>query len=200
VLLSTSLAEEDLLDDLALEPFGRQQQVAHAQPRALDLVEVGRADAAARGADAVAAQLRLAQLVHPHVVRHEQRRAGRDEEPVTDVEPALLQPDHLVAKGPGIDDHASAQEAAHAVMQDPRRDQVQHMLVRADVDGVAGVGAALVSQHPVDVAAEGINDLALAFVAPLPADDHAIAHGRLPVAGPGAQKNARSSHRMSSGT
>ena len=123
------------------------------------------------------------QLVHALVVGHQQVGRGRDEQAPAHRDALLLQGHDLVAQGPGVDDHAAAQQAAHALVQHPRGHQVQHVLLAADVDGVAGVGAALVAQHPVDVLAQGVDDLALALVAPLAADDHPIVHAHLPVQG-----------------
>ena len=92
------------------------------------------------------------------------------------LEPAFLEAEYLVPQRPGIDDHPAAQQAPHAFVQDPRRDQVQDVLLRTDMDRVARIGATLVAQHPVHIAAEGVDDLAFALVAPLAADDHPIAH------------------------
>ena len=50
----------------------------------------------------------------------------------------------------------------------------------ADADGVAGVVAAVVAGHDLDLLREQVHDLALAFVAPLGADDHDVGHGRGP--------------------
>ena len=42
----------------------------------------------------------------------------------------------------------------------------------ADADGMAGVGAALVAGDDVGLLGEHVDDLSLAFIAPLGADDH----------------------------
>ncbi len=70
-----------------------------------------------------------------------------------------------------IDDDAVADDAHHAVVQDAGRDQVQHELLAADVDGVAGVVAALVARHPLEARRHQVDDLALAFVAELGAEN-----------------------------
>ena len=57
-------------------------------------------------------------------------------------------------------------------MEDPARDLVKHERLFADVDGVAGVRAALVAHDPVGALGEDIDELAFALVAPLGADDH----------------------------
>ncbi len=46
--------------------------------------------------------------------------------------------------------------------------------LRADHDRMAGVGPAVVSDRVIVVAGEDVNDLALAFIAPLEADDRGV--------------------------
>ena len=52
-------------------------------------------------------------------------------------------------------------------MQDAGRQQPQHELASVGVDGVAGVVAALIAGDDREVRRQQIDDLALAFVAPL---------------------------------
>jgi hypothetical protein len=51
--------------------------------------------------------------------------------------------------------------------------------------GVPGVGAALVAHHPVGALGEHVDQLALALVAPLGADDDERTNGRIEHDGPG---------------
>ena len=74
---------------------------------------------------------------------------------------------HLGEERRRIDDHAVADHAGDARVQDARRNQVQDELLAADVDRVAGVVAALVAAHDREMRRQQIDDLALAFVAPL---------------------------------
>ena len=62
-------------------------------------------------------------------------------------------------------------------MQDAGRNQPQHELRAVDVDGVAGVVAALIARDDVEARRQQIDDLALAFVAPLRAE-HCEIHNR----------------------
>ena len=66
---------------------------------------------------------------------------------------------------------AVADQAQRVVAQDARRDQVQHGLLAGDHQRVAGVVAALEAHDRADVLGQEIDDLALAFVAPLGAED-----------------------------
>src|SRR5947209_18693890 len=58
-----------------------------------------------------------------------------------------------------------------AGMDDARRYEMQRVRLLADFDGVAGVVTALIARDHVEALGEEVNDLALAFVAPLRADD-----------------------------
>ena len=70
----------------------------------------------------------------------------------------------------GIDHHAVADDARDAGMQDAGRNQVQDELLAVHVDGVPGVVAALVARDRREVRRQQVDDLALAFVAPLRAE------------------------------
>ena len=61
------------------------------------------------------------------------------------------------------------------VAQDPRGNQVQHRLLAADHQRVAGVVAALEAHHALRAVGQPVDDLALALVAPLGADDDDVA-------------------------
>ena len=56
-------------------------------------------------------------------------------------------------------------------MENSARNLVEDERLVADVHGVAGVGAALIANYPVGALREDVNELALAFVPPLGADD-----------------------------
>jgi hypothetical protein len=60
-----------------------------------------------------------------------------------------------------------ADQAQRVVAQDARGNQVQDGLLAADDEGVAGVVAALEAHDGADVLREQVDDLALAFIAPL---------------------------------
>ena len=65
--------------------------------------------------------------------------------------------------------------------QDSRRDQVQgELLAVGQHDGVSGIVAALVADHPLHPLAVQVGRLTLALVAPLGADEDHHRHGTLP--------------------
>ena len=101
------------------------------------------------------------------MVRQDQVGAIADEQPPLDIDAEALQLVHFGEERRRVDDDAVADQAGDAGMQDARGNQVEHELLAADVDGVAGVVAALVAADDREVRGQQIDDLALAFVAPL---------------------------------
>ncbi len=157
-----STAALDLLGQLV-----RIHQVGHAHAAAGHLVFIGRADAAAGGADGLAAGGDLARLIHGNVVRHDQRRSRADLQARTHLHALCFQLlDFLLQRG-GRQHHAVADQAQRIVAQDARGNQVQHGLLALDHQRVAGVVAALETRHGADALGQQVDDLALAFVAPL---------------------------------
>ena len=75
-----------------------------------------------------------------------------------------------------IDHQAVADHRDLARMQNAARHQPQHEFAVADQDRVAGVVAALIAHDVVEAVGEQIDQLALAFVAPLRAENDDIAH------------------------
>ena len=188
---------------LELLPEDRQvEQVLHADADAGDLVAVGGADAAAGGADLALAQEPLGDLIQGPVVRHDQVRVGGDHQP-RGVHPALLQAGELADQHLGVDDDAVADHRRAAGRQDPRRDQVQRVLLAVRRDHrVAGVVAALVADDVGHAATEQVGGLALALVAPLGADQHDSRHRVLVLLGrrigdPAGSRGGRSDGRVS---
>jgi hypothetical protein len=109
------------------------------------------------------------------VVRHDQVRVGGHAQ-AAEVDPAAAQLVDLGREHDGIHDHAVADRAQLAGVEDPRRDQVElERLALAD-DRVPGVVAALEADHEVGLLGEQVYDLPLPLVAPLGADDHQARH------------------------
>ncbi len=85
----------------------------------------------------------------------------------------------LLEQGLGRQDHPVADQATDARPQDPGGHQVQDSLDPVDDQGVTRVVAPLKSHHGGDPVSEQIDDLALALVTPLGAnDDYVVAHLR----------------------
>ena len=90
----------------------------------------------------------------------------------------------LLEQRPGIDHDAVADQRELALADHARRQQRQLVGGAVDDQRVAGIVAALEADHDVGALAEPVDDLALALVAPLGADDGDVAHGsRAPLPG-----------------
>ena len=165
------LGERDL--DLLAQDL-RVEHVLHADPDARRLVGVAGADAAARRADLELAEPPLGRLVDRDVPRHDQVRvAGEHDDRRVDA--ARLE---LVELG---DQHLRVDDAAGADHGDLARDHAARRLpdlerLVADDDRVPGVRPALVAADHIRALREQVDDLALALVAPLRADDDGRRH------------------------
>ena len=145
----------------------RRKQIDEPQTRARDLVGVGGADAAFRGADLAPALLFLADFVEQLVVREHEMRGLADIQVTVDGHAASTQVLNFGKQRHRIDYHAVADHADLARMQDARRDQVQDILLVANLNRVTRVVAALIAHHHVGLFGQHVDDLALALVAPL---------------------------------
>jgi hypothetical protein len=166
------------------ELFGKAlgaQQVLHAQAAPRDLVFVGRTDPAPRGTDLLRALGRLARHVQRLVVGQDQRAGLGNAQARVGIHPRRLEFVELLGQRFGGQHDAVADVAGDAVAQDAGRHQVQHRLLAADDQGMAGIVSALKAHHSLGMVGQPIDDLALAFVAPLGADDHdVLCHFSLP--------------------
>ena len=131
---------------------------------------------ALRRADRELAQPPLARLVDREVPRHDQVRVARHVHLVRRVA-APLELVELADQHLGIDDAAVADHARLAA-DDAARQRADLVCLLADDDRVPGIRAALVAAHDIRVLREQVDDLALAFVAPLRPDDHSRRHAR----------------------
>ncbi len=156
----------------------RVEQVLHADRAPRDLVLVGGADAAAGRADLVARGRALARLVERHVISQHQRAGRRDREPRTHVDTRLLELADFLQQRERRHDDAVADQHGNAGAQHAGRDQAQHGLPAADDQRMTGVVAALEAHDAGRLLGQPVDDLALAFIAPLGADDDdVLAHG-----------------------
>ena len=120
-------------------------------------------------------ELRLARVVEGHVVRHDQVRVGADRRPDRST-PSRAVSSSSPVEHLRVDHDAVADRAQLARVQDPGRDQVELPVLAVAHDGVPGVVAALEVDHEIRLLREEVDDLALAFVAPLGVDDHDSGH------------------------
>ena len=159
----------DVLAHLVGERLG-VHQIADANAAAADLVLVGRADAARRRADLPLAAPRFAEHVELAVIRQDEMRLVADQQPVADLDAQARQLVDLGEERLRIDDHAVADDAGDALVQDAGRNEVQDELAPADIHRMARVVAALIAGHDGKMRGHQIDDLAFAFVSPLRAE------------------------------
>src|SRR5215472_12987440 len=153
------LAHEDLL-----------LEVADPKADSPDLVGVCGTDAAPGGAQPVVAARLLFELVEEGVIAHDQVGALADDQ-VAWLDAAFAELLDLADEDTRVGDHAVADDARDVGMQDAARDELELELAMLGDDGVPGVVAALGSDHHVGLLGEKVDQLALAFVSPLSADD-----------------------------
>ena len=119
----------------------------------------------------------LALFVEQPVIRQHQMRAIADEQVLADVDAELAQSFDLAHQRYRIDNHAVADDATLAAPQNSRRNEMQNIFRPAMNHGMAGVVPALAAHDDVRVRREHVDDLALAFIAPLRADQNGVGHG-----------------------
>ena len=154
---------------------------------AADLVLVGRADAAAGGADRALAGGLFAGDVELLMQRQDQRDVLGDAQVLRRHRDALLlEPVDLVDQRLRIE-HDAVADHRQLVAHHAGRQQRQLVGGAVDDQRVAGVVPALKAHDDVGLLGQPIDDLALAFVAPLRADHHHIRHAK-PSPGPAAPR------------
>ena len=153
-------------------------EVADADGAAADLVLVGRADAAAGGADLARPPRASSRSTVELAVQRQDQRGVLGEQQVLrrDRHALLAQRLDLRQQRPGIDHHAVADDRQLARPHHARGQQAQLVGRVADDQRVAGIVAALEAHHDVGALGQPVDDLALALVAPLGADHRHIRH------------------------
>ena len=90
--------------------------------------------------------------------------------------PTLRKRFDFVDERGGIDDHAGADHRVTAGPQNSAGDQLQNIAIAADDDGVPGIVATGYARDVFERTGEIVDDLALAFIAPLRANHHDRIH------------------------
>ena len=147
--------------------FGRIHEVGDADAAPGHLVLVGRTDAASGRADRLGPRCLFAGLIHGNVVGHDQRRGRTDLEARADLDALFLELGDFLAQRGRRQHDTVADQALHAVAQDARGNQVQDRLLAIDDERVPGIVAALEARDDADPFGQQVDDLALAFIAPL---------------------------------
>jgi len=147
------------------------EEIDDAEAVAVDFVLVRRTDAAAGGADGLAAGSGFRSELDHAVVRQDDLGAVGDEELAVHGETGFAKLFDLGEEGGGIKHDAVADDAFAAGAQNAARNELQDELFAVDDDGVTCVVAAGVAGDDIELFREDVDDLALAFVAPLGSED-----------------------------
>ena len=148
------------------------EQVDDAQPAARHLVFVGRADAAAGGADLLAAGRALGGELDHAVIGQDDLGAVGDEELVVDLDAQIAQAFDFIEERDGIEHHAVADDAFAPRPQHAAGDELENELLAADDDGVPCVVATSIACDGGKPFAQHVHNLAFALVAPLGAQHY----------------------------
>ena len=155
-------------------------EIADADAAPRDLVLVGRPDAARGGADLALAAARLRQQVEVAVIRQDEVRLVADDQPAgrrrCRPRSARRSP-RRAPVGSTTTPLPMTQMTPGCRMPDGISRRTN--FVPFDVDGMPGVVSALIARDDVEVRREQVDDLALAFVAPLRAE-HCKIHSVVP--------------------
>jgi hypothetical protein len=144
---------------------------------AADLVLVGRADAALGGANLRAGAAAFAQCIELAVDGENQRGVFSDAQVLAADRDALLaQTLHLAGERMRIEHDAVADDGELARTHDAGGQERELVDLVADHEGMAGIVTALEPHDHVRLFGQPIDDLALAFVAPLGAHDNHVRH------------------------
>src|SRR5207244_13133553 len=125
----------------------------------------------ARRSDLSVAGRALPRQIERFVIRQDDVRGIADLQVVIDAYTHAAQLLDLFEQRLGVDDHSIAEDAELVRMEDAGGDESQSEMLIGELDRVSGVMPALISRDYVVGLAEKIDDLSLAFVAPLRSHD-----------------------------
>ena len=171
------------------QPLG-VAQVEHADPTPAELVLIRWSDSPSGRSDLFAGR---ALTVYQLVIRKHEMGAVAHIQPTFDVDAIGNQLVDLGEQRLDVEHNTVADRAPNTGMKNPARDLVQHERLVADVNCVPRIGPALISNDPVRALRKNIDQLALALVSPLGADDDdgarvCIEHGVGEAGGGGKKK------------
>src|SRR5262249_13555850 len=147
-----------------------------AQTRSGCFVAISRADAALGGADFVFTFENLALRIEFAVVRENEMGRFAQVKITVDLDAELAESLDFFNEADGIDADGVADAANLFLAQYSGRDEVEDILLAADVNGVAGVVAALSADNDVRLFSKDIDNFAFSFVAPLGTHQNRICH------------------------
>ena len=151
-------------------------EVGHADAAAASLVLIAGANAAECGADGHFAGHGLGDFFHQAVRRQQDLRAVADLQPEVDVDAGGSELFGFLKQCQRVNDESVADDGGFAVAENAAGHQPEDELAVPDPDGVAGVVASLVPNDVVEATGQHVDQLALALVTPLCAQNYDVAH------------------------
>jgi hypothetical protein len=153
-----------------------REHITDPHAAACRLVFVTGTNDAPGGSKPGAALAFLAHQIQRAMVREQDVGAIGHHQVRPDIDPERLHLSHFRLERHGVDHEAGSENAQHSFVQDPGWNQVQDQLPLIANDGVAGVVAAVEASHDLEGRGDQVDDLPLAFVTPLAANDCNIRH------------------------
>src|SRR6516225_9698489 len=143
------------------------EEVGHAKATASHLVLIGRADAARGRADFVGAPGGFRREIQFTVIRENQVRPIADVQASVNINAGFGERFDFVDKSGRINDHASPDDGMPFGAQDAAGNELENETIFVNDDRVAGVVPARNPRDVIKRTGEIIDDLSLAFIAPL---------------------------------
>ena len=165
--------------ELRFQPLG-SGEIDRADAAAVHLVGIGRTDAALGRADLLRTGAGFVEHISPLVIFEDQLGAVAQLDR-GDVESLFGDALHFLGQRDRINHQPVADDAADPLAEDAGGNEVEHVALTADFNGVSGVVAALEANHHIDVTGEHVDELSLAFVTPLGPDQNINRHIFSPV-------------------
>ena len=150
-------------------------RVSNANAAPADLVFVGRTNATTGRANLAGTAARFTRLIDGDVVRENQRTGLGNAKAAADIQASAFEFFDFLEQRFGREHDAVADVASDVLVHDPRRDQAQNGLLATDDERVSGIVTTLETHHALRVIGQPIDDLTLAFVAPLGSDNDDVA-------------------------
>ena len=145
-ILDHAVSCADVLAHFVGQRITIAEQVAHANAATPDLVLVSGADPPGRRPDLALTTTRLREHVQLAVVGQDDVRLFTDEQPAVDADAGAAQLVDLGKQRLRVDDHAVADDAGDAGVENAGRNQVENELRALDENRVSRVVAALVTR------------------------------------------------------
>jgi len=165
----------DFQFELAFESFGIDQ-IDHPQTRSSCFVTISGADAAFGGANFVFAFENFALGVELAVIGKNEMGRFAQVKIAVDFDPEFAETFDLTDEADRIDDDSITNHTNLFLAQNARGDEMEDVFLAADVNGMAGIVAALCADDDVRFFGEHVDNFAFSLIAPLGTHQNCICH------------------------